>query len=233
MYRIQLLLTNYLTNPRDYLLIMKYCKPELLAPVGGKAHMTAAVNSGADAVYMGGMAFNARIFANNFSDEELSEAIDFAHLHGVKVYMTMNTLISDAELTKAFEYCNYIYGLGVDAVIIQDMGLVRLLRMYLPDLPLHLSTQGSLYNAEALETMSQMGFSRVIPARELSLNEIRDLAELGMSLEEPVDIEVFVHGALCMCYSGQCQMSRVLGGGSGRTGIWWNTVQGSVENKRI
>ncbi|MBO5512970.1 MAG: U32 family peptidase [Mogibacterium sp.] len=197
---------------------MKYCKPELLAPAGGKAHMTAAVNSGADAVYMGGMAFNARIFANNFSDDELTEAIDFAHLHGVKVYMTMNTLVSDDEITKAFEYCNYIYGLGVDAVIIQDMGLIRLLRMYLPDLPLHLSTQGTLYNAEALETMSRLGFSRVIPARELSISEIRELAELGMSFDDPVDIEVFVHGALCMCYSGQCQMSRMLGGGSGRTG---------------
>lgn len=180
--------------------------------------MTAAVNSGADAVYMGGMAFNARIFANNFSDDELTEAIDFAHLHGVKVYMTMNTLVSDDEITKAFEYCNYIYGLGVDAVIIQDMGLIRLLRMYLPDLPLHLSTQGTLYNAEALETMSRLGFSRVIPARELSISEIRELAELGMSFDDPVDIEVFVHGALCMCYSGQCQMSRMLGGGSGRTG---------------
>lgn len=180
--------------------------------------MTAAVNSGADAVYMGGMAFNARIFANNFSDDELTEAIDFAHLHGVKVYMTMNTLVSDDEITKAFEYCNYIYGLGVDAVIIQDMGLIRLLRMYLPDLPLHLSTQGTLYNAEALETMSRLGFSRVIPARELSISEIRELAELGMSFDDSVDIEVFVHGALCMCYSGQCQMSRMLGGGSGRTG---------------
>ena len=180
--------------------------------------MTAAVNSGADAVYMGGMAFNARIFANNFSDDELIEAIDFAHLHGVKVYMTMNTLVSDDEIAKAFEYCNYIYGLGVDAVIIQDMGLVRLLRTYLPDLPLHLSTQGTLYNTEALETMSRLGFSRVIPARELNISEIRELAELGMSLDDPVDVEVFVHGALCMCYSGQCQMSRMLGGGSGRTG---------------
>ena len=180
--------------------------------------MTAAVNSGADAVYMGGMAFNARIFANNFSDDELIEAIDFAHLHGVKVYMTMNTLVSEDEIAKAFEYCNYIYGLGVDAVIIQDMGLVRLLRTYLPDLPLHLSTQGTLYNREALETMSRLGFSRVIPARELNISEIRELAELGMSLDDPVDVEVFVHGALCMCYSGQCQMSRMLGGGSGRTG---------------
>lgn len=197
---------------------MSYCKPELLAPVGGKPHLTAAVNSGADAVYMGGMAFNARLFADNFSDDELSEAIDFAHLHGVKVYMTINTLVSDNELARAFEYCNYIYGLGVDGVIIQDMGLARLLRLYLPDLPLHLSTQGTLYNAEALETASRLGFSRVVPARELGISEIRELADLGASFDDPVDVEVFVHGALCMCYSGQCQMSRVLGGGSGRTG---------------
>ncbi len=197
---------------------MKYCKPELLAPVGGKAHMLAAVNSGADAVYLGGMAFNARLFADNFSDDELTEAINFAHLHGVKVYMTINTLISDDELARAFEYCNYIYGLGVDALIVQDMGLARLLRLYLPELPLHLSTQGTLYNTEAIETASHMGFSRVVPARELAISEIRELAEQGASLDDPVDIEVFVHGALCMCYSGQCQMSKVLGGGSGRTG---------------
>lgn len=197
---------------------MKYCKPELLAPAGGKPHLTAAVNSGADAVYMGGMAFNARIFANNFSDDELAEAIDFAHLHGVKVYMTINTLITDDELARAFEYCNFIYGLGVDAVIVQDMGLARLLRLYLPDLPLHLSTQATLYNTEGLETVSRLGFSRAVPAREIGLQEIREMTELGSSMDSPVDIEVFVHGALCMCYSGQCQMSRVLGGGSGRTG---------------
>ena len=172
--------------------------------------MMAAVNSGADAVYLGGMAFNARLFADNFSDDELSEAIDFAHLHGVKVYMTINTLISDDELARAFEYCNYIYGLGVDAVIVQDMGLARLLRLYLPELPLHLSTQATLYNKEAIETASRMGFSRVVPAREHSITEIRELAEQGASLDDPVDIEVFVHGALCMCYSGQCQMSKVL-----------------------
>ena len=113
-------------------------KPELLSPVGGKPHLIAAVSNGADAVYMGGMAFNARIFADNFSDEELPEAISYAHAHGVKVYMTINTLISDNELARAFEYCNYIYGAGADGVIIQDLGLARLLRKYLPDLPLHL-----------------------------------------------------------------------------------------------
>ncbi len=193
-------------------------KPELLAPVGGKPHLIAAVNNGADAVYMGGMAFNARIFADNFSDEELPDAVNYAHAHGVKVYMTINTLVNDSELARAFEYCNYIYGTGVDGVIIQDLGLARLLKKYLPDLPLHLSTQGTLYNTEAAGTASKLGFSRVVPARELSLDEITKLAVYCRSLERPMDVEVFVHGALCMCYSGQCQMSRVTGGGSGRTG---------------
>ena len=193
-------------------------RPELLSPVGGKAHLIAAVNNGADAVYMGGMAFNARIFADNFSDEELPDAIRYAHSHGVKVYMTINTLIADNELARAFDYCNYIYGLGVDGVIVQDMGLARLLHKYLPDLPLHLSTQGTLYNKGGARAAAEMGFSRVVPARELSLAEIKDLAGYCSSLDPKVDVEVFVHGALCMCYSGQCQMSRVLGGGSGRTG---------------
>ncbi len=193
-------------------------RPELLAPVGGKRHLIAAVNNGADAVYMGGMAFNARIFADNFSDEELPDAINYAHTHGVKVYMTINTLIADGELARAFDYCNYIYGLGVDGVIIQDMGLARLLRKYLPDLPLHLSTQGTLYNKEGVSAVAKMGFCRIVPARELSLDEITDLAACCRAMEPPMDIEVFIHGALCMCYSGQCQMSRMLGGGSGRTG---------------
>ena len=193
-------------------------RPELLSPVGGKAHLIAAVNNGADAVYMGGMAFNARIFADNFSDEELPDAIRYAHSHGVKVYMTINTLIADSELSRAFDYCNYIYGLGADGVIVQDMGLARLLHKYLPDLPLHLSTQGTLYNKGGALAAAEMGFSRVVPARELSLEEIKDLAAYCNTLEPKVDVEVFVHGALCMCYSGQCQMSRVLGGGSGRTG---------------
>lgn len=193
-------------------------KPELLAPVGCKAHLSAAVNNGADAVYMGGMAFNARIFADNFSDEELHDAIRFAHLHGVKVYMTINTLIKDEELIKAFEYCNYIYGLGADAVIVQDMGLVRLLRKYLPALPVHLSTQATIYNKEALKSLKELGIDRIVPARECSIDEIEDMASEAAGIGIDGGIEVFVHGALCFCYSGQCQMSRVIGGGSGRTG---------------
>lgn len=195
-------------------------KPELLAPVGGKPHLIAAVNNGADAVYMGGMAFNARIFADNFSDEELPDAIRYAHMRGVKVYMTLNTLVRDDELVRAFEYANYIYGIGVDGLIVQDIGLARMIRKYIPDMPLHLSTQGTLYNKEGVGLAHELGFCRVVPAREISLEEIREIADEGVrvSPDKPVDVEVFVHGALCMCYSGQCQMSRIIGKGSGRTG---------------
>ena len=193
-------------------------KAELLAPVGGKPHLIAAVNSGADAVYMGGVAFNARVFAENFSDEELPEAIRYAHAHGVKVYMTLNTLVRDDELARAFEYANYVYGLGIDGLIIQDLGLARLLHKYLPELPLHFSTQGTLYNKEALPAASALGIRRVVPARELSLEEIKELSDAAAATDPPIEVEVFVHGALCMCYSGQCQMSRLLGQGSGRSG---------------
>jgi len=193
-------------------------KAELLSPVGAKPHLIAAVNSGADAVYMGGVSFNARVFAENFSDEELPEAIRYAHAHGVKVYMTLNTLIKDEELARAFEYANYIYGLGIDGLIIQDLGLARLLHKYLPDLPLHLSTQGTLYNKEALPAARELGIRRIVPARELTLDEIRELSSAAAAMEPAMDVEVFVHGAICMCYSGQCQMSRLLGQGSGRSG---------------
>ena len=191
--------------------------PELLAPAGGRPHLTAAVNSGADAVYIGGTLFNARIFADNFREDELPAAIDYAHSHNVKVYVTLNTLIKDNELVRAFEYANSLYEMGADAILVQDMGLARLIHKYLPDFPMHLSTQGTLYNKQAVSLAKQLGFSRLVLARETSLDEMREIsaecAKLG-----GVDTEVFVHGALCMCYSGQCQMSRVLGGGSGRTG---------------
>ena len=194
--------------------------PELLAPVGGKAHLTAAVNNGADAVYMGGMAFNARIFADNFTDEELPEVIRYAHMHGVRVYMTLNTLVRDDEIVRAFEYANYIYGAGADALIVQDVGLARMIHRYIPDLPLHLSTQGTLYNRQGVGLAAELGFCRIVPARELTLEEIREVTEEGrkVSPDKPVDVEVFVHGAMCMCYSGQCQMSRMMGRSSGRSG---------------
>lgn len=187
---------------------MKTKFPELLAPVGGWAHLTAAANNGADAVYMGGTIFNARIFADNFTDEDLPEAIKYAHLHDVKVYITLNTLIKDSELRRAFEYVCRLYDIGADALIVQDLGLARLVRKYLPDFPLHLSTQGTVYNVHALDTAKALGFTRIVPARELTLDEIRRFT--AESHERDIEVECFVHGALCMCYSGQCQMSRGL-----------------------
>ena len=189
--------------------------PELLAPVGGRAQLEAAVNHGADAVYMGGSLFNARINAENFTDETLADAIGFAHERGVKVYITFNTLVKDSELERAFRYACFLYEIGADALILQDMGLARLIHKYLPDFPLHLSTQGTVYNVQALDLVRQLGFCRVVPARELSLTEIHELCAAAHGT--PLEVEVFVHGALCMCYSGQCQMSRAFGGG-GRSG---------------
>ena len=189
--------------------------PELLAPVGGWKQLEAAVNNGADAVYMGGSLFNARINAENFTEDSLAKAIDYAHESGVRVYITFNTLIRDSELERAFRYACRLYEMGADALILQDMGLARLVRKYLPDFPMHLSTQGTVYNVHALDLVKQLGFRRIVPARELSLKEIGQMAA-GCHARD-MDIEVFAHGALCMCYSGQCQMSRAFGGG-GRSG---------------
>ena len=195
--------------------------PELLSPVGGRAQLEAAVNNGADAVYMGGSLFNARINAENFKEDTLADAIAFAHERGVKVYITLNTLIKDSELERAFRYANRLYEMGADALILQDMGLARLIHKYLPDFPMHLSTQGTVYNVHAIDLVKQLGFRRLVPARELSLEEIRSLCAKAHDNESknavPLEVEVFVHGALCMCYSGQCQMSRAFGGG-GRSG---------------
>ena len=209
--------------------------PELLAPVGGPAQLYAAVNNGADAVYLGGSRFNARAKAENFSLRELREVISYAHQRNVKVYITFNILIKDRELGDALDYAEALYSIGADAVILQDMGLARLIRKYVPGLPLHLSTQGTVYNVWAVDLMKEFGFSRIVPARELSLEEIRRFtaachgnvpvmagkASSGGAKEASMpacEVEVFVHGALCMCYSGQCQMSRVLGAGENGPG---------------
>jgi len=187
--------------------------PELLAPAGGMEQLKAAVENGADAVYMGGKLFNARINAVNFDDAEIKEAIEYAHLRGVKLYVTMNTLIKDSELSDALEYAVSLYEEGADALIIQDLGFAELVRQHIPDWDLHLSTQGTIYNAEGLRKAKKLGFSRVVLARELSLKEITEITD-----EKLLDIEVFAHGALCICYSGQCQMSREIGGRSGNRG---------------
>lgn len=192
--------------------------PELLSPAGGIQQLEAAVQNGADAVYMGGPFFNARIKAENFTDDDMLRAIDYAHERNVKIYVTLNTLIRDDELYRAFSYVDFLYSAGADALIVQDIGLSRLVRRYFPDFPLHLSTQGTLYNRQGVETAKELGFSRVVPARELSLEEIREVSDECHSGKTSCEVEVFVHGALCMCYSGQCQMSRMLGGANGRSG---------------
>lgn len=191
-------------------------KPELLAPAGGIKQLVAAVENGADAVYLGGPLFNARINADNFSEDNIKEAIDYAHLRNVKIYIALNVLLKDYELLPALQYAVRLYNMGADALILQDLGFADLVREYLPEFPIHLSTQGSIYNVSGVKKAQDLGFSRVVLARELSIGEIQDICQ-----NETCDIEVFVHGALCMCYSGQCQMSRALGGGerSGNRGL--------------
>ena len=186
---------------------------EILAPAGTKEAFIAAVEAGADAVYVGGTLFNARMNASNFNMEEMKQAADFAHKRGVALYVTVNTLIQQQELADALDYCGKLYEIGVDALIVQDTGLALLLKESYPDFPLHLSTQGTVYNAEGVRFAEKQGFERVVLARELTIDEIREITQ-----ETKTEIEVFVHGALCMCYSGQCQMSRFIGGRSGNRG---------------
>lgn len=186
---------------------------ELLAPAGGMNQLLAAVENGADAVYLGGRFFNARMNAENFTMEELIEGIHYAHLRNVKVYITMNVLIKDDELEAAVEHAATLYGLGIDGIILQDLGLADALRKTLPELPLHFSTQGTVYNASGVRTAVKLGFKRVVLARELSIEEIRTIAK-----EQLCELEVFVHGSLCMCYSGQCHLSRAIGGRSANRG---------------
>lgn len=192
---------------------VKRIKTELLAPVGGIEHLRAAVEAGADAVYLGGKLFNARIKAGNFDDEEMRYAVDYAHLRGVKVNVTMNTLLKDEELPEALDYAAKLYEMGVDALIIQDLGLASLVHKAMPDFPIHLSTQGTVYDEAGVRAAAKLGFERVVLARELTLPEIEACCKVGP------EIEVFVHGALCVCYSGQCNMSRYLGGRSGNRGL--------------
>lgn len=186
---------------------------ELLVPAGGEKQFIAAVENGADAVYLGGRLFNARMNAGNFDDEKMQQAIDYAHKRGVKVFVTMNTLMRDDELEEALAYAKFLYEAGADALIIQDLGFGDLVGRALPDFERHLSTQASVYDVNALEFAKELGYERVVPARELSLFEIKELCD-----SELCDIEVFVHGALCICYSGQCQLSRYYGGRSGNRG---------------
>ena len=188
-------------------------RPELLAPAGSPEALRAAVQSGAGAVYLGWGGFNARRGARNFSDEEFPEALAYCHARGVRVFLTLNTLLTDQELPQALETAAAACRLGVDAVLVQDWGLLALLRAALPDLPLHASTQMSLFTSGGAREAWSDGCERVVIARECSRE---DTAEILQNC--PAEIEVFGHGALCMCYSGQCAMSAVVGGRSGNRG---------------
>ena len=184
---------------------------ELLAPAGDMDSLLAAVNNGADAVYIGGKKFGARKFAHNFDEQELKEAIQVCHTHGVKLYVTVNTLIHDTELEEALQELKFLYEIGVDAVIIQDIGLIRLARKYLKNLELHASTQMHTTNEEALEELKELGIKRAVLAREMTKEEIA-------SLDTDLELEVFVHGALCVSYSGQCLFSSLVLNRSGNRG---------------
>ena len=186
---------------------------EILAPAGGPEALKAAVFAGADAVYLGGRAFGARASAQNFSREELDQAVSFCHARGVRVHVTVNILLKDQELAGALDFVEYLCSLPVDAVLIQDMGLFSLLRARAPGLPLHASTQMSLHTPAGVKLLEDLGASRVVLARELSLEEIREISQ-----KTSVELETFVHGALCMSVSGQCYLSALLGGRSGNRG---------------
>ncbi len=188
--------------------------PELLVPAGGMEQLKAAAASGADAVYIGGRSFSARSHAANFSDEEMAEAIEYAHSCDVKIHAALNTLLKDRELPGALEYAARLYGLGADAVIVQDTGLFSMIHQYLPDLSLHLSTQGTVTDLSGVREAAARGAERVILARELSLEEIRRICRE----KENTEIEIFVHGAICIGLSGQCHMSGMIGGRSGNRG---------------
>ena len=184
---------------------------ELLAPAGSMESLIAAINRGA--IYLGGSKFSARAYASNFDNETMEKAVDYAHTYGVKVYVTVNTLIKENEFQEAVDYIGVLYKIGVDALIIQDVGLAKRIREVYPDFELHASTQMSIHNGEGALFFRENGFFRIVLSRELTLDEIKYISkDLG------IETEIFVHGALCVCYSGQCLMSSLIGGRSGNRG---------------
>lgn len=188
-------------------------RAELLAPAGTYESLKAAVAAGADAVYAGGARFGARAYAENFTEEALLKAIDFCHLHGSKLYLTVNTLLKDAEIEELYDYLLPYYREGLDAVIVQDIGVLKYIREAFPKLDIHASTQMTLCGADGAKFLASAGASRIVTSRELSLEEIR-----AIHRETSIEIESFVHGALCYCYSGQCLTSSLIGGRSGNRG---------------
>ena len=191
--------------------------PEILSPVGNKEMLVAAVRSGADAVYLGAKDFSARRNAENFGETELKSAIEYCHIRGVRVYLTLNILIKDSEINSAFSLAKTAYNMGIDGIIIQDLGLAKILHEKIPQLVIHASTQLTVHSPSALIPLKKLGFSQVVASREMSKKELSVLCvkarELGMT------VEFFVHGALCMCMSGQCLLSAFLGSRSGNRGL--------------
>ena len=188
-------------------------KVELLSPAGDFDCVKAAVQNGADAIYLGFSSFSARSAAHNFTLEELKTAIDYAHVRNVKVHLALNILIKNEEFSDALAIAEKAYEYGVDAIIVQDMGLAMALINHLPKLPIHASTQMTANNLSGVQTLGHLGFERIVLARELSLHEIEYICR-----SSDVEIETFIHGALCFSYSGQCLMSSMIGGRSANRG---------------
>lgn len=186
---------------------------ELLAPAGSYEALVAAVQSGANAIYVGGLQFGARAFANNFDNETMKKAVEYCHLHDVLLYVTVNTLYSDEQFNELIEYITFLYCIGIDAFIVQDMGLFHLIKKYFPDIEIHMSTQASIKNLEGVKYFEKQNVDRVVLAREMNIQEISTIAN-----QCDIDLEVFVHGAICMSYSGQCLMSSMLSKRSGNKG---------------
>lgn len=186
---------------------------ELLAPAGSREALVAAVESGADAVYLAGNMFGARAYADNFDEDGMREAIRFAHLRGVHVHVTVNTIMDSRELPELKKYLRFLYEAGADAVLVQDLGAARIVRETVPELPMHASTQMTVHNLDGVRALEALGFSRVVLSREVTLEAVRHICA-----QAKAEIEVFVHGALCVCYSGQCLMSSMIGGRSGNRG---------------
>lgn len=186
---------------------------ELLAPAGSFEALVAAVENGANAVYLAGSSFGARAYAENFTPEVMRNAIKFAHLRGVAVHVTVNTIVDDSELDKLADYLRFLYESGVDAILVQDLGVAYLAKKIIPDMPLHASTQMTVHNLDGVKALEKLGFERVVLSREVSLKDIRYICANCKA-----QIEVFIHGALCVCYSGQCLMSSMIGGRSGNRG---------------
>ena len=187
---------------------------QLLSPVGDFECLKAAVQNGADSVYLGTDSFNARARAKNFDDETLKEAIKYAKLRNVKVHVTLNILIKNEEFEDAVKLAIKVYNFGADAIIIQDLGLLEYLIKNYPEISVHASTQMTTHNLTGVKQLENMGVQRVVLSRELSINEIKDICK-----NTKVEIETFIHGALCICYSGQCLFSSIIGGRSGNRGL--------------